>query len=50
MELKVIYKKCQMRRDRDCDGGHYHTASSWTIFLNQKEVAKTDKTITSCII
>lgn len=47
MELKVIYKNARCAVIEIADGGRYHTASSWTIFLNQKEVAKTDKTITS---
>ena len=47
MELKVIYKNARCAVIEIEDGGRYHTASSWTIYLNHKEAAKTDKAVTS---
>ena len=40
MELKVIYKNARCAVIEIEDGGRYHTASSWTIYLNHKEAAK----------
>ena len=46
MELKVIYKNARCAVIEIEDGGRYHTASSWTIYLNQKQTRRSP----ACII
>ena len=50
MELKVIYKNARCAVIEIEDGGRYHTASSWTIYLNHKEAAKQTRRSPACII
>lgn len=47
MELKVIYKNARCAVVELADGGRYNTKSAWSIYLNKKLVAETDKVITS---